>query len=93
MAPGDAFSHAKATAAQMPSWVVTFSDPATGMIEAVATTAVFGFQDDIVIRVRPDAGGQGSIVDLRSKSRDGKGDLGANANRIRAFVTRLGQGG
>jgi uncharacterized protein (DUF1499 family) len=91
LAPAEAFSRAKAAAEQMPSWVVTFSDPASGAIEAVATTAVFGFQDDIVIRVRPAAGGQSSIVDMRSKSRDGKGDLGANANRIRAFLARLRQ--
>jgi uncharacterized protein (DUF1499 family) len=93
LAPAEAFPRAKATAEQMPSWVVTFADPATGLIEAVATSAVFGFQDDIVIRVRPEAGGRASVVDMRSKSRDGKGDLGANANRIRAFVARLGQGG
>jgi uncharacterized protein (DUF1499 family) len=93
LAPAEAFPRAKATAEQMPSWVVTFDDPATGLIEAVATSAVFGFQDDIVIRLRPEAGGRASVVDMRSKSRDGKGDLGANANRIRAFVARLGQGG
>jgi uncharacterized protein (DUF1499 family) len=27
---------------------------------------------------------------MRSKSRDGKGDLGANANRIHAFFQKLG---
>jgi uncharacterized protein (DUF1499 family) len=75
----------------MPAWTVIASEPATGMIEAVATSTVFGFQDDIVIRVRPAMGG-GSTVDVRSKSRDGKGDLGVNANRIRAFVARLEHG-
>jgi uncharacterized protein (DUF1499 family) len=38
--------------------------------------------------VRPADGG--SVVDVRSKSRDGQGDLGANARRIRAFRTALG---
>jgi uncharacterized protein DUF1499 len=28
-------------------------------------------------------------VQMRSKSRDGKGDVGANAARIRAFFNRL----
>jgi uncharacterized protein (DUF1499 family) len=93
LTPAEAFARAKAAAEQMPSWVVTLSDSGTGVIEAVATTATFGFQDDIVIRVRPDAGGQASVVDMRSKSRDGKGDLGANANRIRTFMARLGHGG
>lgn len=93
VAAGEAFSRAKATAERMPSWVITFSDPGAGTIEAVATSTVFGFQDDVVIRVRPDADGSGSVVDVRSRSRDGKGDLGVNAERIRTYVGRLQQGG
>ena len=48
-------------------------------------TAIFRFVDDIAIRVRPTA--SGTVVDVRSKSRDGRGDLGANAERIRAFTS------
>ena len=54
-------------------------------IEAVATTYWFGFKDDIVIRVETTS--EGSVVDLRSASRVGRGDLGANAVRIRTFIT------
>ena len=61
------------------------------MRHMIATTRLFGFHDDIAIRIRPD-GAQGSRVDVRSKSRDGKGDIGANAARIRAFVGELEQG-
>lgn len=75
-------------AASMPGWRVTATDVDTGTVEATSTTRLFGFQDDIVIRVRP-AGDGGSRIDMRSKSRDGKGDLGANAARIRAFMTTL----
>jgi uncharacterized protein (DUF1499 family) len=50
-------------------------------------TRIFRFVDDIVVRVRPSNGG--SIVDVRSKSRDGRGDMGANAARIRAFRDKL----
>ena len=42
----------------------------------------------VSIRVRPADGG--SVIDLRSKSRDGQGDMGVNAARIRAFATELG---
>lgn len=90
-APAEAFPRVQSVASGMPAWTVTASDPSTGTIEAVATSTVFGFQDDIVIRVRPVVGG-GSTVDVRSKSRDGKGDLGVNANRIRAFVAQLEKG-
>jgi uncharacterized protein (DUF1499 family) len=50
----------------------------------VATTFWFGFQDDIVIRVETTSAG--SVVDLRSASRVGRGDLGANAARIGSFI-------
>lgn len=53
-------------------------------IESVATTKVLRFKDDIVLELRPQ---EGEIVELhmRSKSRLGKGDLGANAKRIKSF--------
>jgi len=85
--PAEAFARARRVAESMPAWTITESDPAAGIIEAVATTRVFGFQDDIVIRVRGD--GDSSRVDMRSKSRDGKGDMGTNAKRMRAFVAAL----
>lgn len=88
--PADAFPRVLEVATAMPSWTVIASDPSSGTIEAVVTTTVFGFQDDVAIRVRPADGG--SVVDVRSKSRDGKGDLGVNANRIRDFVARLERG-
>jgi len=86
--PADAFARARALAERMPTWTVTQADPGAGAIEAIATTRLFGFHDDIAIRVRGD-GAQGSRVDIRSKSRDGKGDLGTNAARIRTFVGEL----
>ncbi len=68
-------------------WQVERVDPDAGVVEAYDVTAVFQFVDDIVIRVRP--AGDGSVVDLRSNSRVGGGDLGANAARIRAFREKL----
>jgi len=90
-APAEAFATARRVAEAMPDWTVTSADPAAGTLEAVATTRLFGFQDDVAIRVRPD-GTSGSRVDVRSKSRDGKGDLGTNAARIRTFVSVLETG-
>ncbi len=86
--PADAFARAGSVAKRMPAWTVTQSDPADGSLEAVATSRLFHFQDDIVIRVRAD-GERASRVDVRSKSRDGKGDMGVNAARIRAYVAEL----
>ena len=83
--PGEAFVQVESVATGMPAWRITRRDPAAGELEAVVTSAVFGFQDDVVLRVRPDPASGGSRVDMRSKSRDGKGDRGVNAARIRAF--------
>ena len=65
-------------------WIVTEQRP--GHIEAIDQSFWFGFTDDIVIRIKGDH--QASTIDLRSASRVGKGDLGANARRIQRFLVR-----
>jgi uncharacterized protein (DUF1499 family) len=82
----DAFAAALAAARDL-GWQIVAADAATGRIEATVTTQWFGFRDDVVIRVAPN--GAGSRIDIRSVSRVGKSDLGANARRIRAFTNRL----
>ncbi len=57
-------------------------------IEAVATSQWFGFKDDFVVRLTPRDDGK-TRVDLRSKSRVGGSDLGANAARVRDFTARF----
>jgi uncharacterized protein (DUF1499 family) len=63
-------------------------DPEAGVVEATQTTFWFGFKDDVVVRVRPMD--SGSVVDMRSVSRVGVSDLGANAARIRRFRDAFG---
>ncbi len=58
-------------------------DPNAGAVEAVAESFWFGFRDDVVIRVRPGAQPGTSVLDIRSASRVGTSDLGANAVRIK----------
>ena len=84
--PRTAFDRAL-TAARQSGWQIVAADSAAGRIEATATTAWFGFKDDVVVRVAPDGGG--SRVDVRSVSRVGRSDLGANARRIRDFLARM----
>jgi uncharacterized protein (DUF1499 family) len=85
--PDEAFARALRLAQQRPGWEVGFVNGSGRVFEGVATSQIFGFKDDFVVRVRPD--GTGSLVDMRSKSRDGKGDLGANADRIRSYLRDL----
>ena len=56
-------------------------------LEATDTTLWFGFKDDVVIRLTPK--NNNTLVDVRSKSRVGKSDLGKNAQRINAFFDEL----
>lgn len=61
-----------------------------GRIEATAATRVLRFKDDVVIRLLAYGDQhQHTRLDMRSASRIGKSDLGANARRIRAFLTDL----
>ncbi len=68
-------------------WEIIASDAAEGRIEATASTPFVGFKDDVVIRVR--AKSAETLVDVRSKSRMGRGDMGVNAQRIRDFRDQL----
>ena len=61
-----------------------------GRIEAVARTAIMGFRDDVVVRVRPEP--DGARIDARSSSRYGTFDFGANAARIRTLMNDIEEG-
>jgi uncharacterized protein (DUF1499 family) len=86
--PDRAFERVRA-AAETLGWEVVAAEVSEGRLEATDTTRWFGFKDDVVVRVRPHP--SGSRVDVRSKSRVGRSDVGANAARIRAFRAALGQ--
>ena len=85
--PARAFERALAAARNM-GWEIVAAEAVEGRIEATATTRWFRFKDDVIVRVA--AEGTGSRIDIRSKSRLGRSDLGANAKRIRAYVQKLG---
>jgi uncharacterized protein (DUF1499 family) len=74
-------------AAEAMGWALVAAEASEGRIEATETTFWFGFKDDIVIRIRDDNGD--SIVDVRSKSRVGGSDIGANAARIERYLEAL----
>lgn len=69
-------------------WRIVAADPSSGRLEATAFASYFRFHDDVVLRVRPAEDG-GSLVDMRSVSRVGVGDLGVNAERVRSFLADL----
>lgn len=79
-----AHDRALALAKSYRGWQVVSSDQQQGRIEVTVTTFWFGFKDDLVIRIRETA--QGTRLDLRSVSRLGVSDVGANAKRIIRFI-------
>jgi len=89
VAPADAFARAEAAVKQL-GWQVVAAVPEEGRLEATDTTRFFGFKDDVVIRLRAEGGG--TRIDIRSKSRVGMGDVGANAARVRKFLALVKAG-
>jgi uncharacterized protein (DUF1499 family) len=79
------FAAALSTAREMDLEIISQS-PEKGEIQAVATTRILRFKDDVTISVTREG-----LVNVRSKSRIGKGDLGTNARRIRDFQSALGR--
>ena len=84
--PPQAFARAREAAHGL-GWEIVAADEAAGRMEAVATTSWFGFKDDVAVRIVPTA--KGSRIDVRSRSRVGRSDIGANADRIRKFFSVL----
>jgi uncharacterized protein (DUF1499 family) len=84
--PAAVYAKALSAASELGWEVVASSDDRT-VFDAQDESSLFRFVDDVTVRVRPD--GRGSKLDIRSKSRDGRGDLGANAARIRQFADAM----
>ncbi len=86
LTPEDAFAKSVAVVKTL-GWEILSENESAGIIEAYDETAFFGFKDDVVIRVKPTD--VGSRIDMRSVSRVGQSDLGANAKRIKKFQTEF----
>ena len=89
--PEEAFDIARRAAILLRWQVLEMTPPGgrsgLGRIEAVDVTRVLRFTDDITIRIRPRA--DGSRIDIRSASRLGNHDFGANAARITRFIDEV----
>lgn len=72
-------------------WDLVDDNQAMSIIEATHTSRLWRFTDDIVIRFRSNQANDQVSIDLRSVSRVGQSDLGANAKRIEAFLTAFTQ--
>lgn len=86
--PADRLFEAAVTVAEgLSGWTVIRADAESKEIEAVVESRLFRFRDYVSIRVS--STNESTRLDVRSKSRDGKSDLGVNARRIRTFLAAL----
>ena len=84
------WSAALGLAAELPRWSVLRADDHSGEIVAEASTLVFRFVGDVTIRIFLDPDAQ-TRVDMESRSRSGRADLGVSARRIARFLLKLDQ--
>ena len=85
--PREKIFQAALDAANTLQWHIAAAIENEGRIEATATTRLLRFKDDVVIRLRAHQGH--TRLDIRSASRVGSSDFGANAQRIRTFFREL----
>ncbi len=86
----ESFALLATTARSQSNWKLVLVDEGAGRIEAVAVTRLLRFKDDVVIELRSVSDFK-QEVHMRSKSRLGRSDLGANAQRILGFLEQLQQ--
>lgn len=90
--PADATFSAVRDAVQQLSWRIVSEVPPNGnqagLIEATHQSLVFGFRDDVAIRVRPMSAG-GTRIDVRASARHGNHDMGRNATRVRTLFSEV----
>lgn len=76
---------ASAAATRQKGWKVLRTEPEKGNVEVEVPSGPF--TDDLTVTITPE--GEGSRVVIRSRSRVGIGDLGANARHIRTLQTAM----
>ena len=87
--PDELYALVERALATLPDWAVAARDGKTRRFEVVVATPILRFEDDMTVHVIPEAKGPGSVLFMRSQSRIGHGDLGANTRHILDLVARV----
>jgi uncharacterized protein (DUF1499 family) len=91
LAPEEAYEMVRKAATVLGWQVVDSALPGgrigIGRLDAIDRTLIMRFPDDITVRLRPRA--DGTRIDVRSASRYGQHDFGANAARITRFLEEV----
>jgi hypothetical protein len=87
--PPDVLYEAVRTAIDSLGWERDGGDPSQRRLGAVVTTRLWRFRDDVTVQVH--AHGPGSRLSVRSASRVGRGDLGANTRHVLDLRVAVGK--
>ncbi len=109
--PAEILAKVEAVAGAMAGWEIVAVNRERLKLEAVSTTSLLKFKDDVVVEIRERAASDGTVTDpeggqavgvtpnpaviillevhMRSKSRVGRSDFGANQKRVAQFFDRL----
>ena len=82
----EAFNRAK-TAVTGAGLTVLTDEPEEGRIEATGSNLLFGFRNDLAVRIQPQGGE--SRIDLRSSSRESPYDFGSNCAQVSRLVAMI----
>jgi uncharacterized protein (DUF1499 family) len=88
--PPEALAHVERVVRGLPRWQVEAVDPPAGTVKATRRTRLWGFIDDVTLRLEPAAGG--TRVHARSQSRVGASDFGQNRRNLRELFAALRPG-
>jgi uncharacterized protein (DUF1499 family) len=84
----EVFQEAVAVISSLPRWRLVGASVELGEIRAEVETPLFRFVDDVTVQI---SGENPVVVNVRSRSRVGKGDLGKNAKNISLLLETLKQ--
>lgn len=86
----DVFGRAQQLSSGEPDWTIVGTDSGEKRrtIEGYSESGLFHFRDYFIIEIREIEDGA-VVVDMRSKSKDGRGDFGVNSKRIHNFFEKL----
>ena len=85
--PDEVFAAVQQVVEKRPRWELGHADASQYRVEFTAKTKRMGWIDDVTVSIEGADGS--STVSVHSRSREGKGDFGKNASRIREFYDRL----
>ncbi len=81
LAADELYGKVKEAIARLPRWSIAESSDDKRELHAVVTSRLFRFKDDVTVSVAPEPGGRPAVL-VKSVSRVGQGDLGANTRHV-----------